>query len=128
MRALNQIFIHGYFPPHLQGLLLLHPLRLALDNVGECYKTAEPWRLDPANSSSVEISCRPSFSILMTDGYWTGGTAYEASTSSTRGNTDSTNGSAIATNSQTFTYTATGTFSDSWSKHAGGCRYVLLEA
>jgi len=48
------------------------PLRTALNRVGEYYETAEPWRRDPTDSSSGELSCRQSYTVLMTDGYWGG--------------------------------------------------------
>lgn len=51
------------------------PLRNALKEAGEYYKTAEPWRNDPANDTESwgdMLSCRQSYSILMTDGYWGG--------------------------------------------------------
>ena len=91
------------------------PLRRALNNVGLYYESAEPWRLDPANAASLEYSCRPCFTILMTDGYWTGGTSYRATTSGARANNDGTSGSQITgPKSQSYTYTATSTFSDTY--------------
>jgi len=92
------------------------PLRRALDNVGKYYETDEPWRVDPGDASSTKISCRSCFSILMTDGYWTGGTTYQAGTTAARANVDGSNGSLITgPNNQSFTYTATSTFSDTYS-------------
>jgi type IV pilus assembly protein PilY1 len=91
------------------------PLRRALNNVGLYYESAEPWRLDPENTGSTEYSCRSCFTILMTDGYWTGGTTYQATTSAARANNDGTSGSQITgPNSQSYTYTATSTFSDNY--------------
>jgi type IV pilus assembly protein PilY1 len=51
------------------------PLRESLDKIGKYYMTAQPWKeYPPANTtgsgSGSEHSCRRSFSILMTDGYW----------------------------------------------------------
>lgn len=46
------------------------PLRSALNRTGEYYSTKEPWRTDPANSSSALLECRQNFTILMTDGYY----------------------------------------------------------
>ena len=89
------------------------PLRRALNNVGLYYESAEPWRLDPADSASLEYSCRACFTILMTDGYWTGDTTYQATTTGARANNDGTGGSTITgPNSQSYAYTATSTFSD----------------
>jgi type IV pilus assembly protein PilY1 len=54
------------------------PLRKALDDAGQYYATKlEPWRDDPASSSSgmSGAECRKSFTILMTDGYWNVGEA-----------------------------------------------------
>jgi type IV pilus assembly protein PilY1 len=93
------------------------PLRRGLDNVGKYFETSdEPWRMDPADGNSSLLSCRSSFSILMTDGYWTGGTTYEATTSGAKANSDGTRGTLITgSNSQSYTYAPTGTFSDSYS-------------
>lgn len=49
------------------------PLRTALEEAGEYFETAEPWREDPEDNTSRLLSCRQSYSILMTDGYWSGG-------------------------------------------------------
>lgn len=46
------------------------PLRHATKRVGDYFSTAEPYREDPSDSSSEEISCRQNFHILMTDGGW----------------------------------------------------------
>lgn len=92
------------------------PLRRALDNVGKYFETPEPWQEDPTNSSSKEISCRPSFSILMTDGYWTDGSNYQATTASATANNDGTNGETITgTNNKSYSYSAAPPFNDSWS-------------
>lgn len=52
------------------------PLRNALKQAGEYYETAQPWRSgsteNPSNPNE-ELSCRQSYTILMTDGYWNGG-------------------------------------------------------
>lgn len=93
------------------------PLRRGLDNVGRYFETSdEPWRMDPSNANSSLLSCRSSFSILMTDGYWTGGTTYEATTSGAKANVDGSSGTLIkGPNNQSYTYASTGTFSDSYS-------------
>ena len=92
------------------------PLRRALDEIGQYYSQAEPWRLDPADSKSSLLSCRSSFSILMTDGYWSGGTDNEAATMAAKANVDGSKGSLITgPNNQSYTYAPTGTFSDGYS-------------
>lgn len=93
------------------------PLRRALDDVGKYYANSEPWREIPDDSNSKEISCRASFSILMTDGYWTDGSSYQASTTAATKNIDGTDGTTTITNSnrQTFQYKSGPPFSDSWS-------------
>jgi type IV pilus assembly protein PilY1 len=52
------------------------PLRQALVSVGEYYKNEDqPWEVgydEKGNHDSSQYSCRPSFSILMSDGYWNG--------------------------------------------------------
>ena len=47
------------------------PLRGALDAVGQYYKTDQPW--ETSSSDSSKLSCRQSYAILMTDGFWNGG-------------------------------------------------------
>lgn len=51
------------------------PLRTALKRVGEYYETQEPWLRNPGDSSSGELSCRQSYTVLMTDGYWDAGSS-----------------------------------------------------
>lgn len=51
------------------------PLRPALVSAGEYYKKDEPWRTDPASDQSTLLECRQSYTILMTDGYYTTGGA-----------------------------------------------------
>lgn len=51
------------------------PLRRALGDIGEYYKTSHPYLIDPDTSDSGELSCRQNFTILMTDGYWNGDSA-----------------------------------------------------
>ena len=47
------------------------PLRGALKAVGEYYKTDQPWETSATDSS--KYTCRPSYVILTTDGFWNGG-------------------------------------------------------
>ena len=53
-------------PPNNGGT----PLRAALTSAGNYFKTEEPWRVDPNDSSSALLECRQNYSILMTDGYY----------------------------------------------------------
>lgn len=43
------------------------PLRRALETAGEYYKTSQPW-----TESGKEYACRASYTILVSDGYWSG--------------------------------------------------------
>ncbi|WP_445767824.1 pilus assembly protein [Rheinheimera sp.] len=74
----------------------LTPLRKALDAAGQYYKTDEPWRTEPGVEFSDMLSCRQSFTILMTDGYWN---SDGAATSDATKNNDGTDG-PIHTNSE----------------------------
>ncbi|KKO48441.1 hypothetical protein VT06_11885 [Arsukibacterium sp. MJ3] len=47
------------------------PLKATLQAAGEYFKTAEPYRAEPENSSSGLVSCRQNFTVLMTDGFYT---------------------------------------------------------
>lgn len=89
------------------------PLREALGAVGQYYKTSQPWSTmssDPsAASSSTEIACRQSYTILTTDGFWN-----EPDSSFTNpGNVDGTSGSTInGPNSESYTYTPVAPYKD----------------
>lgn len=89
------------------------PLRNALDAAGQYYSGNTPWLSDPDDSSSEILTCRQSYTILMTDGYWN---SSQASTSGARANNDGANGSAITgPDGQSFTYTAVSPFTDAYS-------------
>ncbi|MBM34427.1 MULTISPECIES: pilus assembly protein [unclassified Arsukibacterium] len=47
------------------------PLKSTLQAAGDYYKTAEPYRAEPENTSSGLVSCRQNFTVLMTDGFYT---------------------------------------------------------
>lgn len=68
------------------------PLRLALKRAGQYFERSDnrgPWGAEPGiNDSSSQLECRQSFTILMTDGYWSGG-------SPDVGNVDGNNGPQI---------------------------------
>lgn len=46
------------------------PLPSALVRAGNYFSTAEPYRADPANNNTAELSCRQNFHVLMSDGAW----------------------------------------------------------
>lgn len=51
------------------------PLRRALKATGEYYTTDQPWQSgipENADDPTQELSCRQSYAILMTDGFWNG--------------------------------------------------------
>ncbi len=59
------------------------PLRRSLSRVGSYLMYSnEPWATDPSNytNESSLLSCRNNFAIMMTDGYWNSGGAYQAIT------------------------------------------------
>ncbi|TDN56219.1 type IV pilus assembly protein PilY1 [Azoarcus indigens] len=89
------------------------PLRHALQAAGTYYETEEPWRENPASSTSAELSCRQSFTILMTDGYWNS----TAASGGASGNNDGTDGSDItsADGSSTYKYVASSPFKDNYN-------------
>ncbi|WP_341645050.1 pilus assembly protein [Thauera sp. SDU_THAU2] len=72
------------------------PLRRALDSAGLYYEDARdigPWSTTPGVSGGNHLSCRKSFTILMTDGFWNGS---EAETAAARANNDGTEGNPFA--------------------------------
>ncbi|NEX21426.1 pilus assembly protein PilY [Thiorhodococcus mannitoliphagus] len=95
------------------------PLRLALDAAGQYFSRSDdkgPWADTPGTSSALSSSCRQSYTVLMTDGYWTGGTPYEAVTADARDDNDSTAAATITgPGGQTYTYSSTPPFQDNRS-------------
>ena len=96
------------------------PLREALDDAGQYFSRTDnpgPWGANPGtNDSSSHLQCRQNFTILMTDGYWTEGSDYQADTDGARDNNDGSAGSTITgPNSQSFTYAAVSPFTDAYS-------------
>lgn len=85
------------------------PLRRALNAAGRYFENDNaigPWSTTPGVSGGNHLSCRKSFTILMTDGYWNG-------SFSGLGNVDNTGGPTITgPNSQSFTYSAVSPFRD----------------
>lgn len=94
------------------------PLRRALNNVGKYFSRTDeqgPWSTMPGVAGGTDLTCRQSYSILMTDGYWNTGSG-EASTSAARDNNDGTNGSTISgPNNPDYTYSAVSPFTDTHS-------------
>jgi len=93
------------------------PLRKALDAAGQYYSRTDdkgPWSSTPGTTGGTLYACRQSYSILMTDGYWSeGNTAYEAATSAAKNDNDSTDGTTITgPNSQSLKFTAVSPFTD----------------
>lgn len=92
------------------------PLRNALDAAGKYYTTDAPWRTDPSDARenpSDMLSCRQSFSVLMTDGYWNGA---QASTTNARSNNDGTDGVVQTSGTgETYQYKAGPPFMDNRS-------------
>ena len=56
------------------------PLRKSLDIAGKYFESDVPYRDNPSSTNPELLSCFQNFSILMTDGYWTEGDTYAAST------------------------------------------------
>lgn len=74
----------------------LTPLRKAMDDVGQHFTlatSAGPWAQFPGTSVGTEYSCRRSFHVLSTDGFWNDA---QASTSAARNNNDSFSGNTPA--------------------------------
>ena len=102
------------------------PLRRALNDAGRYFSRTDnlgPWGEVPGvDSSTNQLTCRQSFSILMTDGYWTDDTDSQASTAAARANVDGTNGGTITGPaltlgglSQAYTYNSATPFTDAHS-------------
>lgn len=98
------------------------PLRKALDDAGQYFSRTGnrgPWGAVPGtDDTTAHLTCRQSFTILMTDGYWTDNDASRASTSAARANVDGTAASTITEVGpppQSFTYTPSTPFTDAHS-------------
>lgn len=96
------------------------PLRRALDAAGRYYENSAdqgPWSTTPGTTGGNHLSCRKSYTLLMSDGYWNDAAA---ATSDARENVDNTAGETITgfLNDDTptsYTYTPQSPFSDSQS-------------
>lgn len=89
------------------------PLRRALDAAGQYYENSSasgPWSTTPGVSGGEILSCRKSFTIMMTDGYWNDA---QAGTAGARANNDGATGSTITgPKGASYTYTPTSPFTD----------------
>lgn len=95
------------------------PTRRALDAAGRYYSnesSSGPWSTTPGASGGTLYSCRQSYTILMTDGYWNDASA---ATTGARSNNDgtTTNNMTIADpgNTTSFNYTPASPFRDTYS-------------
>lgn len=103
------------------------PLRRALEGAGEYFSRADnrgPWSATPGvdtpgESPSDHLTCRQSFTILMTDGYTTGtllGSGYGAEGAARRANVDGSSGPLILNpTGPNFQYTPVDPFRDAMS-------------
>jgi Tfp pilus assembly protein, tip-associated adhesin PilY1 len=98
------------------------PLRRALDDAGQYFSRDDsrgPWSDAPGTQDDEEMpACRQSFSIIMTDGYWTENSRYEnfhASTPEARANVDGNDNDdteITGPDNEGFTYDAVSPFAD----------------
>ena len=95
------------------------PLRRALDDVGKYFERTDdlgPWGATPGTAGGTQLSCRQNYNILMTDGYWNGDAAPTAAATQ---NVDNLAGSTISGTisgiAQTYTYSPSHPYSDSYS-------------
>ena len=91
------------------------PLRRSLDDVGKYYSSnsnSGPWSATPGTATTTaHLTCRQSYNILMTDGYWNGD---QASTDDARKNVDNSNGLLITgPNNQSYRYVPSSPYKDS---------------
>lgn len=95
------------------------PLRLALDDAGRYFSRTDdkgPWSSSPGSSGGTDLSCRQSYAILLTDGYWSEGSSYEARSEGIRNvNVDGLPGSPITDpDGASYTYSAIAPYADSY--------------
>ncbi|KGI77935.1 pilus assembly protein [Oleiagrimonas soli] len=86
------------------------PLRKALDAVGQYYETAQPWQT--SGTDTTELTCRQSYTILTTDGFWNG-----SAPSTVIGNADGSAGDPVTSpdGKTANTYTVAQPYSDDQS-------------
>ena len=88
------------------------PLRSATNSVGQYFERTDnsgPWGNTPGTNNDAEhLSCRQSYHILTTDGYWNG-------SSPGVGNTDGTSGEVISgPDNDDYQYTPVNPYTDAW--------------
>ena len=86
------------------------PLRAGMKRAGDYLSTAEPYRDDPADSSSIERTCRQNFQVMMTDGYWN-------SSAGISGNVDNQNHTLESNELNITSYTPSAPYKDSNSSY-----------
>lgn len=95
------------------------PLRRALDDIGKYYSRTDvsgPWSTAPGSTGGTYPACRQSYTILMTDGYWTEGDSFGASGDAALNN-DGTDGPTITgPDNKSYTYAAKSPFKDDRNK------------
>lgn len=91
------------------------PLRRALGDAGEYFSRQDqygPWSSTPGLAGGESFSCRQSYTILTTDGYWNGDSA---SAGDAQKNVDNLNGLTISgPDGQSYRYAPKSPFSDSY--------------
>lgn len=90
------------------------PLRRSLDAAGKYFdndSAVGPWSTTPGVSGGEHLSCRKSFTILMTDGYWNG----SASGAALNNNDGSSGPGQSGPNGASYNYSAVSPFTDSYS-------------
>ncbi|MBN8443117.1 MAG: hypothetical protein J0M28_15670 [Thauera sp.] len=92
------------------------PLRRALDAAGQYFENSDatgPWSTTPGVAGGKDLSCRHSYTIMMTDGYWNEGAA---ATADARKNVDGTAGPTVTSPDGTsYSYKAVSPFTDTYS-------------
>tara|TARA_R110002167_G_scaffold212683_1_gene417309 strand:- start:30 stop:3860 length:3831 start_codon:yes stop_codon:yes gene_type:complete len=92
------------------------PLRRAIDAVGTYYKRSDnrgPWGNTPGtNDTSAQLSCRRNYTVLMTDGYWSGSSVSGGGGNNNDGTDNPTH---TGPTGQSFQYKAVSPFKDSRS-------------
>jgi type IV pilus assembly protein PilY1 len=90
------------------------PLRLAADAVGEYFERDDargPWSTQPGSTAGEDLACRQSFHIMMTDGFWNGGSPGVNDADGTAGQTIT--GPDLGQGAQTYQYSPVAPFADS---------------
>ena len=89
------------------------PLRQAANAVGEYFERTDsrgPWSTSPGSAGGDDLACRQSFHILMSDGFWNGGSPGVGDSDGTAGTTIT--GPDLGAGPQSYTYTPVAPFAD----------------